>query len=57
MRTMYGILVELIEGKRQFGTRRRIRESSFNERGYYYYHHHHHDKFYMTSEGRVVGAC
>ena len=32
---------------------------------YYYYHHHdhdhdhhhYHDKFYLTSEGRVVGAC
>jgi len=62
MGTMYGIFVEHIGSKRQFGTPRRIRESNFNERGYYYYyychhhHHHHHDKFYLTSEGQVVGA-
>jgi len=61
MGTVYGILVENVESKRQFETPRRIRESSFNERGYYYYHHHYHhhhyDKFYLTSEGQVVGAC
>jgi hypothetical protein len=65
MRTMYGILAVHTESKRQFGTPRLIQESNFNERGYYYYyyyyyhhhHHNHHDKFYLTSEGRAVGAC
>jgi hypothetical protein len=38
MRIIYGILVEYIESKRQFGTPGLIRECNFNKRGYYYYY-------------------